>query len=127
LKYPDPEDAISSNEAIIAQFGGSHSILNLGNLNYCMESVKDIPESLPNAIAAKAAHLIFCLVRNHPFLDGNKRTAFHIACVFAELNGFEISGVLPIEAVSVLATVAEGKADEGQLMVWVKKHLRRIA
>jgi len=77
-------------------------------------------------VTIKAAHLIYCLVRNHPFLDGNKRTAFNIAHIFAKLNGFEFLKIKPSEAVSVLTNIAEGKANESELTTWVKKHLRKI-
>jgi death-on-curing protein len=126
IKYPDFEDAIASNKAIMIQFGGTHAVLNIGNLKYCIESAKDIPESSSDAISAKAAHLIYCLVGNHPFLDGNKRTAFNVAHVFVKLNGFELEAITPEEAVSVLAKVAEGEVNESQLIVWVKKYLRKI-
>jgi death-on-curing protein len=91
-----------------------------------MESVKDTPESVADAVAMKAAHLIYCLIRNHPFLDGNKRTAFHVARVFCELNDYQIREVDPSEAVSILSNVADGKGDEGRLFAWIKKYLRKI-
>jgi death on curing protein len=92
-----------------------------------LESVKDIPESVADSVAMKAAHLIYCLIRNHPFLDGNKRTAFNIAYIFAKLNGFELAGITPEEALTILTAVAEGETSEARLLAWVKKHLRKIA
>ena len=82
-----------------------------------------------DAVAVKAAHLIYllyCLIRNHPFLDGNKRTAFNIVYIFAKLNGCEFAGINAEEAVSVLAAVAEGETSETSLLNWIKKHLRKI-
>lgn len=125
IKYPDFEDAVTANGAIIAEFDGSHSILNLGNLKYCMESVKDIPDSSPDAIPRKVAHLIYCLLRNHPFLDGNNRTAYNVAFIFAKMNGFDLEGIIPEEVVSVLAAAAQGETSETDLLAWVKKYLRK--
>jgi hypothetical protein len=53
-------------------------------------------------------------------LDGNKRTAFNTAYIFTKLNGFELAGITPDEAVSILAAIAEGQTSESSLVDWVK-------
>ena len=91
-----------------------------------MESANDVPDSSPDAIATKAAHLIYCLVRNHPFLDGNKRTAYNLGYIFTKMNGIDLEGITPGEVVSILTAVAQGETSETNLVAWVKKHLRKI-
>jgi death-on-curing protein len=75
----------------ISQFGGSKGIRDLALLESAVATpqaafggkslYKDIPEI--------AAAYLFYICRNHPFLDGNKRTALGACLVFLRLNGFE--------------------------------------
>ncbi len=78
-----------------------------------MESSKDVYESeefnVSDQIKWKAAHLIWCLVSNHPFVDGNKRTAFQTAIVFLHANGYDLSNIKAPEAVRVLSGVAKNE------------------
>lgn len=61
-----------------------------------------------------AAACIFAIVRNHPFVDGNKRTAFVCGALFLELNGFTVTASEPNTVVTMEA-VAAGTIDELQL------------
>lgn len=51
------------------------------NLAYILETVKDVGEHMPDQDAAcrKATYLLYNIINTHPFLDGNKRTAFELA------------------------------------------------
>jgi death-on-curing protein len=60
----------------------------------------------------KAAALLHSLARNHPFVDGNKRTAWAATAVFYEINGYTISTeVDPGQIVGLVVDVAEGLVD----------------
>ncbi len=61
-------------------------------------------------IHTKAAGLMHSLIRNHPFLDGNKRTAVLSVIVFYNLNGFAIDAAQG-EVVALAVDVAEGQVD----------------
>jgi death-on-curing protein len=96
---PSPQDCIHLNEEIVreihrdvlAAFGGLDGVRDAGLL----ESAVAAPQAsfggespFADVIEVAAAYL-FYLCRNHPFIDGNKRTALTAAIVFLRLNGFE--------------------------------------
>ena len=74
-------------------------------------------------LAMLAAAYAFAITRNHPFVDGNKRTALVTMYVFLGLNGFELEAPEP-EAVVTISSVAAGSIDEEELAGWVRSRLR---
>ena len=64
------------------------------------------------------------IVRNHPFLDGNKRTGFVIGILFLELNGFDFIASEEDAALAVLA-LAAGTVDEAGYAAWLRENSRR--
>lgn len=72
--------------------GGEQGHLSKSNLEYLLEAVKSSGEKLDRkqAIVKKAAFLLQNLVVLHPFVNGNKRTAFELVRLFLQLNGYEI-------------------------------------
>ena len=74
-------------------------------------------------IHAKAAALFHSLIRNHPFVDGNKRTAVLALVVFYNLNGFELDAT-DDEMVTLAVEAAEGSLDvatiAGRLASWAR-------
>lgn len=76
-------------------------------------------EASPPDIHTKAAALMHSLARNHPFLDGNKRTALLAGVVFYGLNGW-ILAMSDNKAVGLLVDVAEGYIDVDRLASTLK-------
>ena len=70
-----------------------------------------------------AAEYAFGLIKNHAFLDGNKRIGFVAANVFLLLNGFEIEAGEP-EAVDAVLRVADGRLDKDGLAAWIRSSIR---
>ncbi len=66
-----------------------------------------------------AAAYTFAIARNHPFVDGNKRTAFVCGALFLELNGFVVTAS-EADAVVAIETVAAGSMNELQLAEWFR-------
>ena len=97
-------------------YGGSAGIRDTGML----ESAVEMPragfggEYLHADIFEMAAAYAFHIVMNHPFVDGNKRTGFHAALVFLDLNGYEL--VLDdAAAYDLVIGVCEGTVTKGRL------------
>jgi death-on-curing protein len=61
------------------------------------------------------------IVRNHPFLDGNKRTGFVVGILFLELNGYTFTAPEPDAAQTVLA-LAAGELTEEAFAVWLRDY-----
>lgn len=80
------------HEQLIAETGGSSGLRDEGMLDSALNTPfqtfaeKDVYPSLQQ----KAARLCFGLVKNHPFVDGNKRIGAHVMLVFLALNGIEL-------------------------------------
>ena len=73
-------------------------------------------------IATLAAAYGCGLARNHPYHDGNKRIAFVVMAVFAELNGFELDAAEE-EVVALMLALAAGELTEEGLTEWLRSHL----
>lgn len=76
-------------------------------------------------VARQAASLLWGIIHNHPFADGNKRAGLHIAFTFARVNGLRI--VAPEDAVVELGyAIAEGRWDEGAVDAWLRRYSQRV-
>jgi death-on-curing protein len=70
-----------------------------------------------------AASYGFGLARNHPFRDGNKRTAFLVMVVFLGLNGREFEAS-EAEVVTMMLQLSAGELSEAALAVWLRAHIK---
>lgn len=75
----------------------------------------------PDAATLAAAYA-FAIARNHPFVDGNKRTAFIALELFLDLNGCELNAS-DEDCVLVMLGLAAGQVDETALAQWVRERL----
>jgi death-on-curing protein len=111
----------------LAEHGGSSGVRD----DTLLESALARPEQLhaygdpaPD-LADLAAALAYGLARNHPFVDGNKRTAY-IACrTFLALNGADISASAEQKYLTVLA-LAEGHLSAAEFAAWLRAHGERV-
>jgi len=102
----------------IGIFGGSAGVRDAGLLDSALERPRNLfhyAES-PSLFELAAAYCVG-IVKNHPFLDGNKRTGILIANAFLELNGYRFEPD-EVDVVSVIMALADGTADEGTLAPW---------
>ncbi|MHB0949561.1 MAG: type II toxin-antitoxin system death-on-curing family toxin [Gemmatimonadaceae bacterium] len=76
-------------------------------------------------VASLAAAYVFGLVKNHAFLDGNKRVGFMAGYVFLGLNGWDLDAAEE-EVMVVITGVASGSLGEGELAAWVRERLAAI-
>jgi death-on-curing protein len=72
-----------------------------------------------------AASYIAGIVRNHPFIDGNKRTGFLVGVLFLELNGFHFTATEESAAQAVL-NLAAGTLDEPALASWLRSNVKPL-
>jgi death-on-curing protein len=75
----------------------------------------------PDAAALAAAYA-FGIARNHPFADGNKRTAYVAMELFLVLNGFELTAS-DADAVLTMLRLAAGEVEEEQFADWIRASL----
>ncbi|MEO0558617.1 MAG: type II toxin-antitoxin system death-on-curing family toxin [Bacteroidota bacterium] len=68
-----------------------------------------------------AAAYAYGIAKNHPFVDGNKRTAFAVMTLFLVLNGHPLQATEP-DAIIVMLGVASGDLGEAELATWCRRH-----
>jgi death-on-curing protein len=81
-------------------------------------------EDLYPDLYSKAAVVGHSIIKNHPFVDGNKRTGFEAMRLMLRLNGYDIEASLNAKFNFVMA-IAEGKLKEQAIADWLKDHSRK--
>lgn len=114
--------AIHANQ--IEQYGGEPGLRDEGLLRSALAQPEASfgGEWLHTTLAEMAGAYLFHLVKNHAFVDGNKRTALVCALHFLSLNGMAIEAD-PDELAEVVLEVASGTRDKDSLAQWIDGHL----
>lgn len=104
--------------------GGSHGVRDHGLLDAAVAMPRQQfgGEYLHEDLPAMAAAYMFHIAQNHPFVDGNKRTAVLSALAFLNVNGIEeIPDPKELEAVTL--KVAAGEIGKDALTKWIRKNV----
>jgi death-on-curing protein len=111
------------HEAQLAEHGGITGIRDEGLLSSALARPQNL-EAYGEEIdaASLAAAYAFGITRNHPFLDGNKRTAFVVMELFLNLNGWALDASDAI-CISMMLTLASGDLGEKMLAKWLRGHI----
>lgn len=123
MKTLSQNQVTALHSALIREFGGIDGIRDEGLL----ESALAAPfqtfggEPVYPSLQAKAAQLGFGLIRNHPFVDGNKRIGAHTMLVFLAVNGIELRYEQQ-ELIDIVLSVAAGQIDRQGLLQWILDH-----
>jgi len=113
------------HEEIIMETGGT---LGVRDKNLLESSLKqpfqtfEEKELYPSA-EEKAAKLIEAIIKNHPFIDGNKRVAYVLFRLFLEENGLKIIADED-EKFNFVTGIASGRYDFSEIIKWVKTHVK---
>jgi death-on-curing protein len=103
----------------LAIFGGADGVRDLGLIESALGRAPNKFVYGENDLAALAAAYAFGIARNHPFVDGNKRTAFASMIVFLGLNGIDFD-VPPEQATAIILALAAGEVSEESLARWIR-------
>lgn len=120
------ELVIAIHKRQLAEHGGIDGVRDMGLLDSALARPRQqfaYADPKPDACALAAAYS-YGIAGNHPFLDGNKRSAFVICRVFLVLNGQDIDA----DKTALYETffrLADGSLSEDQLAGWLRKHLKR--
>jgi death-on-curing protein len=113
-------DAVRAmHEHLIATFGGSGGVRDDGLLESALARPKQIVAYGEPTVPVLAAAYAHGIARNHPFVDGNKRTALMAAFTFLRINGFALTA-FEAEAVAVIRDLAAGAIEEDMLARWIE-------
>jgi death-on-curing protein len=121
----ETRDAFAVHDRLLALHGGAAGLRDRGLLESALARPRqhyayaDSPD-----IVEMAALYTAGVVRNHPFVDGNKRTGFVIGVVFLELNGFKFQASEE-DATQAVTSLAAGSLDEAGYGAWLRENVRR--
>lgn len=123
MRMLDKRQVLLLHQQLVEETGGERGIRDEGLL----ESALYAPFQEYGDTAAypslqqKAARLCYGLVKNHPFVDGNKRIGAHVMLVFLALNGVELT-YTQRELADVILQVAAGETGYDELLEWLICH-----
>jgi death-on-curing protein len=123
MKRLSAETVIALHSELINQTGGLDGVRDAHLFDASINSPFHTFDGqyLYPSIQAMAAHLAFSIIKNHPFLDGNKRTGILSMLVFLEINGISIT-CSDDELIKLGLGLADSSIDESELMDWIISH-----
>ncbi len=119
----DPKVLLAVHEEQLAEHGGATGTRDLGLFESALAKPKNLAAYGEPDAAALAASYGCGIARNHPFIDGNKRTAFVAVELFLWLNDVELTAEDP-DCVLTMLAVAAGTLDEPAFAAWLRAHTR---
>jgi death-on-curing protein len=121
--YLTAEQVLFIHYRLVSETGGEHGVRDLGSLESAVARPRatfDRQELYPD-IFEKAAALMESLIKNHPFVDGNKRTGITCAVLFLQQNGISFSA-RNADLVKFTLRATSSSAGRSEITKWLKKH-----
>ncbi len=125
MRYLELDEVLQIHEWAVRRYGGGSSELaDLGRL----ESVLATPQQtmfgkdLYPDVASKAAILVYLIIKDHPFVDGNKRTGVLCLSRFLNVNGFDLLASED-ELYQITLDTASSAIDKDAISAWIKARL----
>lgn len=127
IRYLLPEQVLFIHSRLIQSTGGAHGIRDLSMLLSALGRPQATFDGndLYDDLFSKAASLLDSLIRNHPFVDGNKRTAITAAALFMKLNGFSLV-VSNEEMARFTLECAQSKVTLDEMSAWLRQFCSRV-
>ena len=123
MKTLSKRQILMLHQQLVEQTGGSDGVRDDGLLDSALSAPFqsfDNTDVYPS-LQQKAARLCFGLIKNHPFVDGNKRIGAHAMLVFLALNGVELL-YTQAELSSIILEIAANEQDYSDLLEWLIRH-----
>jgi len=113
------------HEAQLAEHGGAAGLRDQGLLASALARPHNLEAYGEDVdVSSLAASYAFGIARNHPFFDGNKRTAFVVMELFLDLNGWTLSAE-DENCIAVMQSLAAGDLSEKALAAWLREHIEK--
>jgi death on curing protein len=124
-KWIDTAVITAVHEAQLAEHGGIVGTRDAGLLESALARPQQLAHYGEPDAAALAAAYGYGISRNHPYLDGNKRTAFVAVELFLALNGFELIAS-DADCVMTMLKVAAGEIVEEAFAEWIRGNVEKL-
>ena len=128
MKLPEwilRDTVLALHEELLAEFGGSSGIRDEGLLASALARPENLLAYGKPSLFDLAASYAFGLVKNHAFIDGNKRIGFVTAALFLELNRYRLQASEADATIRTLA-LAAGAMTEADYAVWLEANSKKI-
>ena len=125
MEYLTLNEVLLLHARLIQRTGGRRGVRDMGMLDSALsrpQATFDGVDLYPD-LWSKAAALVHSLLRNHPFVDGNKRTALVAVGLFLELNDHRLIASNE-EAVAFIQRMIAGQLEMEEIASWLKAHSR---
>lgn len=128
MKYLTPQKVLFIHNQVVKRTSGSQGVRDIGLLEsavYRSQTTFD-SKDLYVGVFDKAAALLQSLLKNHPFVDGNKRTALTSAGLFLRLNGYKLTNAKKEEVEFAIRVDNEHLSME-KISKWLEKHSKKTS
>lgn len=119
------EVVLIAHEQSLAEFGGAAGTRDEGLLDSALSKPENLFAYGTPSVFQLAASYGFGLVKNHSFIDGNKRIGFIVAVVFLQLNGWRLEAS-EVDATLRTLALAAGELSEAEFAEWLAAHSRPL-
>ena len=119
------EAVLAMHERQLAEHGGGGGIRDAGLVDSALQRPRDKFAYGEPDLSDLAAAYAFGIARNHPFVDGNKRTALVACRTFLLINGYQLAATHE-EKYKVFLALAAGELDEDGLAAWLRAHTEQV-
>jgi death-on-curing protein len=121
----EERDALAIPDRLLAAHGGARGLRDEGLLQSALARPRQHHAYADSTDVVEMAALYTAgIVRNHPFMDGNKRTGFVVGILFLELNGFSFKASEE-DATQAVLSLAAGTLDEAAFTAWLRANSKR--
>jgi death on curing protein len=120
LMILNPEKILDIHKLIIRNFGGIDGVLCQGTIDYLVDQI-----NAESDLFRKAALALHIVANCHPFLDGNKRSAFQIAELILSSEGYAISAKEEI-IIQMLLRIASYECQVDEVKIWLEKNSDKL-
>ena len=126
--YPSVEEIIAIHDDVVSEYPDTPSgTRDRGDVEFALNYIEEGNfGSAPVAIHEKAFHLLRLLVANHPFVDGNKRTALNVTVVFYFLNGYRFEYDDEVRSLLKQFGTDEASVDTEETIEYLRTHTEEI-
>jgi death-on-curing protein len=123
-RWIEERDALAIHDRLLALHGGAIGLRDRGLLESALARPRQhyTYAKTPDVVEMAALYTA-AIVRNHPFVDGNKRTGFVIGVLFLELHGFDFKAS-EADATQAVMALAAGTLDEGGYTAWLRENAK---
>jgi death on curing protein len=123
MKWLRLDAVLAMHSRQLAEHGGGTGVRDVGLLESALARPQNIHAYEPEAdVARLAAAYGFGIAKNHPFVDGNKRTSLVATRTFLLLNGYQLNAT-PADKYLTFLSLAEGNLPEDDLAQWIRERI----